>query len=72
MELWQADDRRTYIHSRGAEHGVRDPHFLGYGKFETATDGGWKFRTIKPGLYTGRTRHFHLERRSARRKKTRW
>ena len=60
VELWQADDHGTYIHSRGAEQGVRDAHFQGCGKFETETDGGWKFRTIKPGLYTGRTRHFHF------------
>ena len=60
VELWQADDHGTYIHSRGAEHGTRDAHFQGYGKFETASDGGWKFRTVKPGLYTGRTRHYHF------------
>src|ERR1700753_3175490 len=51
VELWQADDMGSYIHSRGAQHGQRDAHFQGYGKFETASDGGWRFRTIKPGLY---------------------
>jgi protocatechuate 3,4-dioxygenase beta subunit len=61
IELWQADDNGCYIHSKGTERGkARDPHFQGYGKFETAGDGGWRFRTIKPGLYTGRTRHFHF------------
>ena len=60
VELWQADDHGTYIHSRGAEHGVRDAHFQGYGKFETDAAGAWKFRTVKPGLYTGRTRHYHF------------
>jgi protocatechuate 3,4-dioxygenase beta subunit len=60
VELWQADDHGTYIHSRGAQKAERDPHFQGYGKFETASDGGWRFRTIKPGLYTGRTRHYHF------------
>ncbi|MBI3882570.1 MAG: intradiol ring-cleavage dioxygenase [Verrucomicrobia bacterium] len=61
VELWQADDRGCYIHSRGEQRGQkRDPHFQGYGKFETASDGGWRFRTVKPGLYTGRTRHFHF------------
>ncbi len=60
IELWQADDHGTYIHSRGADHGERDANFQGYGKFETASDGGYRFRTIKPGLYTGRTRHYHF------------
>lgn len=61
IELWQADDHGTYIHSQGAQQGAtRDPDFQGYGKFTTSKDGGWKFRTIKPGLYTGRTRHYHF------------
>ncbi len=61
VEIWQADDHGTYIHTRGAQGDAkRDPRFQGYGKFETASDGGWKFRTIKPGLYTGRTRHYHF------------
>lgn len=60
IELWQADDHGTYIHSGGAGQGTRDPDFQGYGKFATDKNGGWKFRTIKPGLYTGRTRHYHF------------
>lgn len=60
IELWQADDHGTYIHSDGAKRAERDPDFQGYGKFETAADGGYRFRTIKPGLYTGRTRHYHF------------
>jgi protocatechuate 3,4-dioxygenase beta subunit len=61
VEIWQADNNGCYIHTRGAlRDKERDPHFQGYGKFETAKDGAWKFRTIKPGLYTGRARHFHF------------
>lgn len=60
VELWQADDHGVYIHSREASRPERDLHFQGYGKFETASDGGYRFRTIKPGLYTGRTRHYHF------------
>lgn len=60
IELWQADDHGTYLHSNGASGGTRDAGFQGYGKFETAKDGDWKFRTIQPGLYTGRTRHYHF------------
>ena len=61
VELWQADDMGAYIHSKGAPRGQRDAHFQGYGKFETASDGGWRFRTIKPGLYAGRTRHYLVD-----------
>lgn len=61
VELWQADDHGCYLHSNGEDRNKkRDPGFQGYGKFETASDGGWRFRTIKPGLYTGRARHFHF------------
>lgn len=60
IELWQADDHGTYIHSRGADMGERDPNFQGYGKFETGSDGAYRFRTVKPGLYIGRTRHIHF------------
>jgi protocatechuate 3,4-dioxygenase, beta subunit len=60
IELWQADDNGNYIHSRGIQHAPRDPHFQGYGKFLTGQAGAWTFRTIKPALYPGRTRHFHF------------
>ncbi|HCN29572.1 MAG TPA: intradiol ring-cleavage dioxygenase [Verrucomicrobiales bacterium] len=61
IELWQADQNGCYIHSRGAPQGrERDPAFQGYGKITTNEKGEYRFRTIKPGLYTGRTRHFHI------------
>ena len=60
LELWQTDANGNYLHSRGEMKPPRDVHFQGYGKFETAGDGAWKFRTIKPALYPGRTRHFHF------------
>jgi protocatechuate 3,4-dioxygenase beta subunit len=60
VELWQADNNGNYIHTNGVQHAPRDTHFQGYGKFETASDGGWRFRTIKPALYPGRTRHYHF------------
>ena len=42
---------------RGKE---RDPHFQGFGKIATNEKGEYRFRTIMPGLYTGRTRHYHI------------
>jgi protocatechuate 3,4-dioxygenase, beta subunit len=61
IELWQADQNGCYIHSRGTQRGKeRDPHFQGYGKMTTNAKGEYRFRTIKPGLYTGRTIHWHI------------
>lgn len=61
IELWQADNNGCYIHSRGTQRGrERDAKFQGYGKIETNAKGEYRFRTIKPGLYTGRTIHWHI------------
>lgn len=61
IELWQADNNGCYIHSNGVQRGKeRDGHFQGYGKVETNAKGEYRFRTIMPGLYTGRTRHWHI------------
>ena len=61
VELWQADNNGCYIHSKGTQKGKeRDPQFQGFGKVTTNEKGEYRFRTIKPGLYTGRTRHYHI------------
>jgi protocatechuate 3,4-dioxygenase beta subunit len=61
IELWQSDNNGCYIHSRGVQRGKeRDAHFQGFGKITTNAKGEYRFRTIKPGLYTGRTRHYHI------------
>ena len=61
VEIWQADNVGSYIHTQGALNGQRDSNFQGYGKFETASNGQYLFRTIKPGLYPGRVRHVHVK-----------
>jgi len=61
IEVWQADNNGCYIHSNGTQRGKeRDPKFQGYGKIETNAKGEYRFHTIKPGLYTGRTIHWHV------------
>lgn len=61
VELWQADNNGCYIHSKGVQRGKeRDPLFQGFGKMETNQKGEYRFRTILPALYAGRTRHFHV------------
>lgn len=58
VEIWQADTNGAYIHS-ASPIANRDVNFQGYGKFLTASDGKYLFRTVRPGLYPGRTRHIH-------------
>jgi protocatechuate 3,4-dioxygenase beta subunit len=58
VEIWQADNGGAYIHSASPIAG-RDGNFQGYGKFLTGSDGRYLFRTVRPGLYPGRTRHVH-------------
>jgi protocatechuate 3,4-dioxygenase beta subunit len=61
VEIWQVDHTGTYIHSRSARTGRGDRHFQGFGRFDTASDGGYRFRTIKPVPYPGRTPHIHVK-----------
>ena len=61
IELWQADNNGCYLHSKGVQKGKeRDPQFQGFGKITTNAKGEYRFRTIQPALYTGRTRHYHF------------
>ena len=65
VEIWQADNTGAYLHPRSMGYQTRDVNFQGYGMFETGSTGEYRFRTIKPGLYTGRTRHIHFKIRAA-------
>jgi len=61
IELWHADASGEYTHSSDAARNPKaDPNFAGFGQFLTGSDGRYRFRTIKAGLYRGRTRHFHF------------
>lgn len=61
VEIWHADNGGNYIYSASAPRNpAADPKFAGFGQFLTASSGGYLFRTVKAGLYMGRTRHFHL------------
>ena len=51
LELWHADDAGEYD-NRG---------FRYRGHIFTDAQGRYRFRTIMPGLYPGRTRHYHLK-----------
>jgi protocatechuate 3,4-dioxygenase, beta subunit len=59
VEIWQVDNNGVYLHSKDT-HARRDAHFQGFGRFLTGSSGEYYFRTIKPTLYPGRTRHIHF------------
>jgi protocatechuate 3,4-dioxygenase beta subunit len=60
VEIWQVDAHGIYLHSRGGDRARRDANFQGYGRFETASDGRYRFRTVRPVAYPGRTPHIHF------------
>ncbi len=61
VEMWHADAAGEYTHSTTAERNPQaDKNFAGFGQFLTGKDGAYRFRTIKAGLYRGRTRHIHM------------
>lgn len=51
VDLWQADGNGVYDNEGYRLRG----HVL------TDSAGGFRFTTVKPGLYPGRTRHFHVK-----------
>jgi protocatechuate 3,4-dioxygenase beta subunit len=63
VEIWQCDANGVYLHSGSGNGGAakRDGNFQGFGRFLTAKDGGYYFRTIKPVAYPGRTPHIHFK-----------
>ncbi|MNO90625.1 Protocatechuate 3,4-dioxygenase beta chain [compost metagenome] len=60
VEIWQVDSNGIYLHSHGGDRQRRDGGFQGYGQFETASSGEYRFRTIRPVAYSGRTPHIHV------------
>ncbi len=67
VEIWQCDAGGRYHHP--ADHGGRaDADFQGFGRSEVGRDDGvWRFRTLRPVAYPGRTPHIHLKVRLGRR-----
>jgi protocatechuate 3,4-dioxygenase beta subunit len=51
VDLWHANDAGEYDNDG---YRLRGHHFTG-------EDGRYRFETIVPGLYPGRTRHFHVK-----------
>ncbi len=59
VEIWQCDQNGAYHHPR--DRGQADPAFQGFGRVTVGADGGWRFRTIRPAPYAGRTPHIHAK-----------
>lgn len=59
VEIWQCDHAGHYHHP--GDGGRADPDFQGFGRVSVGRDGRWRFRTLRPVPYTGRTPHIHLK-----------
>ena len=60
VELWHADREGDYLYSgNSTRNAACDANFAGFGQYLTGRDGRFRFRTVKAGLYPGRTRHYH-------------
>jgi protocatechuate 3,4-dioxygenase beta subunit len=64
VEIWQCDAHEVYLHSSDSvpKKAQQDRNFQGFGRFETASSGEYRFRTIKPVPYPGRPApHIHFK-----------
>ncbi|MGQ0697165.1 MAG: dioxygenase family protein [Panacagrimonas sp.] len=61
VEIWQCDAHGFYHHVDDRERARRDSGFQGFGETMSAADGSYRFRTIKPAPYPGRTPHIHFK-----------
>lgn len=59
VEIWQCDYAGHYHHP--GDGGRADSRFQGFGRFTVAADGRYRFRTIRPVPYSGRTPHIHVK-----------
>jgi protocatechuate 3,4-dioxygenase beta subunit len=61
IELWQCNAAGRYHHPRDDSPAPVDPLFRAFGRAVADADGAWRFRTIRPVPYPGRTPHLHLQ-----------
>jgi protocatechuate 3,4-dioxygenase beta subunit len=60
IEIWQCDSHGRYHNVDDRSSRSLDPNFQGYGTTSSGDDGGYRFRTIRPVAYPGRTPHVHF------------
>lgn len=66
LDLWQANAVGRYLHSGDMREDLPlDPHFQGSAVLVTDSEGRYRFRTVRPGIYafggTPRPRHIHFD-----------
>ncbi|MCU0941064.1 MAG: protocatechuate 3,4-dioxygenase [Hydrogenophaga sp.] len=59
VEIWQCDAAGHYHHP--GDGGRADPAFQGFGRVVVDREGRYRFRTIRPVQYGGRTPHIHVK-----------
>jgi protocatechuate 3,4-dioxygenase beta subunit len=60
IEIWQCDANGRYRHPRDPGRQAIDPGFQGFGHTVTDAQGRYRFLTIRPVPYPGRTPHIHV------------
>ena len=60
IEIWQCDANGRYRHPGEQGPGEIDEQFQGHGATRTDATGQYRFRTIRPVSYPGRTPHIHI------------
>lgn len=66
LDLWQANAVGRYLHGGDMRQELPlDPHFQGSAILLTDSEGRYRFRTVRPGIYafggTPRPRHIHFD-----------
>jgi len=59
VEIWQCDENGHYHHPGDGDRA--DAAFQGFGRVAVDADGRYRFRTIRPVAYSGRTPHIHVK-----------
>ena len=60
VEIWQNNAHGRYHHPQDDSPPPLDPNFRGYGRATSGADGVYRFATIEPVAYPGRTPHVHF------------
>lgn len=59
VEIWQCDEAGHYHHPGDGDRA--DPDFQGFGRVTVDGEGRYRFRTMRPAAYDGRTPHIHVK-----------
>lgn len=65
VEIWQCDAEGHYRHPGDGDRA--DPAFQAFGRVVADAQGRYRFRTIRPVAYSGRTPHIHVKVKQGRR-----